>query len=261
MNFRFLKYDLDDLAQNSQIRNPEFEMSSRAKQTAFPLRAIRYWWVGQALSLEMADKPNATIVDMGAGNGQMRRYVAGSPSINRRGVNIDSQNWIGLDHNYENQFSSAGYQQAIECDFDEPLPLASGTADALICIHVMEHLPRPQFSMSEIARVLAPGGIFFGGSPTAPPFVSTILHRWLRRKMQEGTTGPNGHINSFSPGDWKRLVLNAGLQPVFMSGSHLMRLSGSAIENSRIWAQVNLFWGGLFPSLGSEIYIQAKKPA
>ena len=155
----------------------------------------------------------------------------------------------------------AGYQQAIECDFDEPLPLASGTADALICIHVMEHLPRPQFSMSEIARVLAPGGIFFGGSPTAPPFVSTILHRWLRRKMQEGTTGPNGHINSFSPGDWKRLVLNAGLQPVFMSGSHLMRLSGSAIENSRIWAQVNLFWGGLFPSLGSEIYIQAKKPA
>lgn len=259
MDFRFLKYDLDDLAQNRRIREPEFHMSLSAKKTAYPIRAIRYWWVGQAMSRELSNRPNATIVDMGAGNGEMRRYCAGSRSIGKHYFN--SQRWIGLDKRFHEEFSSAGYQQVIECDFDKPLPLESGSVDVLICIHVMEHLPRPEFSMSEIARVLALGGIFYGGSPTAPAPLSNIFHRWLRRKMQNGTTGPNGHINSFSPGDWKTLVANAGLKLDFLSGSHLMRLSGAAIENYKIWVQLNLFWGGLFPSLGSEVYIQAYKEA
>jgi hypothetical protein len=38
-----------------------------------------------------------------------------------------------------------------------------------------------------------------------------------------------------------------------------MRLSGAALENSQSWAKLNLFWGGLFPSLGSEVYLQARK--
>jgi SAM-dependent methyltransferase len=136
--------------------------------------------------------------------------------------------------------------------------LESGSVDALICIHVMEHLLHPQFTMSEIARVLAPGGIFLGGSPVAPAAVSFLLHRWLRDKKRRGTTGPNGHINSFCPGDWKNLVSNSGLKLDFLSGSHFMRLSGAAIENSKIWAKLNLAWGGV-PSLGSEVYLQAHK--
>lgn len=261
MNFQFLKFDLDDLAQNTQIKKPEFQMSSKAKRTAYPLRAIRYWWVAQAMARELANRPQAIIVDMGACNGQMRRYCAGSKSLTASKCDFNSQQWIGLDMKFQEDFSSAGYQQAIECNFDKPLPLASGSVDALICIHVMEHLPRPEFSISEIARVLAPGGIFYGGSPTAPAPVSYLLHRWLRHKMKNGTTGSNGHINSFSPGDWKNLVADAGLQLGYLSGSHLMRLSGAAIENQKLWARLNLFWGGLFPSLGSEVYLQAYKEA
>jgi SAM-dependent methyltransferase len=260
MNFRFMSYPLDDLAQNALTREPEFQMSSAAKRTAYPLRAIRYWWVAQALARELNRKPNATIVDMGAGHGQMRRYCAGSMRLIAPAYPFDSQQWIGLDKLRQEGISGAGYARVVECDFDEPLPLESGSVDALICIHVMEHLPRPEFSMAEIARVLAPGGIFCGGAPTAPAPVSYFLHRHLRSKMRHGTTGPNGHINSLSPGDWRRLVAKAGLQLDFLCGSHLMRLSGAALENSRLWARLNLFWGGLFPSLGSELYLMARKP-
>jgi SAM-dependent methyltransferase len=261
MNFRFLSYELNDLAQNSQIRLPEFYMSAAAKKTAYPIRAIRYWWVCQALSHKLIDKPDATIVDMGAGHGQMRRYCAGSMPCLSPEYPFGSQHWIGLDKAPQAELSTAGYDQIVECDFDKPLPLQSSSADALICIHVMEHLPRPEFTMSEIARVLAPGGIFCSGSPTAPGPFSFLFHRWLRYKMRSGSTGPNGHINSFSPNDWKRLVANAGLKLDFLSGSHLMRLSGSSVENSKTWAKLNLFWGGLFPSLGSEVYLQAHKEA
>jgi len=259
MNFRFLSYRLDDLAQNVQIRKPDFQMSASAKATSYPIRAIRYWWVAQALSRELINKPNATIVDMGAGHGQMRSYCAGSMSCISPEYPFDSQQWIALDKVCAAGSSLANYSRIVECDFDNPLPLEANSVDALICIHVMEHLPRPEFSVSEIARVLAPGGIFLGGSPVAPAPVSFFLHRWLRDKRRNGTTGPNGHINSFCPGDWKNLVSNAGLKLDFLSGSHFMRLSGSAIENSQTWAKLNLFWGGLFPSLGSEVYLQAHK--
>ncbi len=261
MNFRFLSYRLDDLAENTQIRQPEFQITARAKQTTYPIRAIRYWWVAQTLSRELIHKPNATIVDMGAGHGQMRRYSAGSMKFITPGYPFDSQQWIGLDKAPQPEVSSAGYSRIIECDFDRTLPLETGSVDALICIHVMEHLPRPKFSIAEIARVLAPGGVFVGGSPTAPAPVSFFLHRWLQRKMRNGTTGENGHINSLSPGDWKHLVTGAGLKLDFISGSHLMRLSGSPLENSKAWARLNLFWGGLFPSLGSEVYLLARKGA
>jgi SAM-dependent methyltransferase len=198
---------------------------------------------------------------MGAGCGQMRRYSAGSLPFLSPEYPFDSQHWIGMDKVCQEELSTAGYERVIECDFDKRLPLEDGSVDALVCIHVMEHLPRPEFSISEIARVLAPGGIFCGGSPTAPAPVSYFIHRRLRSKMREGTTGPNGHINSFSPADWKSLVSDAGLSIDFITGSHLMRLSGAALENSRAWAKLNLLWGGLFPSLGSEVYLQARKKA
>jgi SAM-dependent methyltransferase len=259
MDFTFLHYELDDLAQNAQIRDANFHMSQRAKRTTYPIRGIRYWWVAHALSRMLVNKQDATIVDMGGERGQMRRYCAGSmPHISPK-YPFDSQQWIGLDKGCQEGLFTAGYNRIIECDFDTPLPLESGSVDALVCIHVMEHLPRPKFTMLEIARVLAPGGIFLGGSPTAPEPVSTILHRHLRRKMRNGTTGPNGHINSLSPRDWRRLVLNAGMSLEVLSGSHLMRLSGNALENYKIWVKLNLLWGGMFPSLGSEIYVQAHK--
>lgn len=259
MNFRFLSYSLDDLAQNAEVRHADFGIASRAKTTRYPIRAFRYWFVCHALIAELRGKPDAVVVDMGAERGQMRRYCAGAFRYLAPDYPIESQTWIGLDKCPQPALATAHYRRIVECDFDRTLPLESGSVDALICIHVMEHLPRPDFAMSEIARVLAPGGIFCGGSPTAPEPVSSLLHQHLRHKMQNGTTGRNGHINSHSPHDWKKLVGKAGLKLEFISGSHLMRLSGSPIENSRTWARLNLLWGGIFPGLGSEVYLVARK--
>lgn len=260
MGLRFLSYSLDDLALNNQIRLPEFGMSARAKATRYPIRALRYWFVCQVLVRELAHKSDATIVDMGAEHGQMRRYCAGSLPHLSPSYPFASQQWIGLDKICHDSVAAAGYRKVINCDFDRPLPIPTASVDALIFIHVLEHLPRPEFSLSEIARVLAPGGILCAGSPTAPEPVSTLLHYWLRRKMRTGRTGPNGHINSHSPQNWRNLISNAGLELDFVSGSHLMRLSGAPFENFRTWTKLNLFWGGLFPSLGSEIYLVARKP-
>lgn len=60
------------------------------------------------------------------------------------------------------------------------------------------------------------------------------------------------------PRRWLRLIAAAGMQVEFLTGSHLMRLSGNPLENSLLWIRFNQLWGALFPSLGSEVYLQAR---
>lgn len=43
-------------------------------------------------------------------------------------------------------------------DFDRALPFADGTADFVICSHVIEHVADPFGMLDEIRRVLRPGG-------------------------------------------------------------------------------------------------------
>ena len=68
-----------------------------------------------------------------------------------------------------------------------------------------------------------------------------------------------GHINALDPGRWRRLLNEAGLEIETLSGSHLCRWSGSPLENYRWWFKVNLLWGALFPSLGLDLYVVARK--
>lgn len=45
------------------------------------------------------------------------------------------------------------------------LPLATGSADAVVASHLLEHLPDPGSAIREVRRVLRPGGIFLGVVP------------------------------------------------------------------------------------------------
>jgi predicted SAM-dependent methyltransferase len=45
------------------------------------------------------------------------------------------------------------------CDLAQGLPLASGSVDEVICVHVLEHINDLKAIMKEIHRVLKPGGI------------------------------------------------------------------------------------------------------
>jgi hypothetical protein len=108
--------------------------------------------------------------------------------------------------------------------------------------------------------VLKRGGVLLAGSPVVPEPFSRLAHRWLRRKMNLGTTGPNGHINCFSVRDWELLIRQSGLAPELVTGTHFMRASGMWVENFAFWAKLNLAWGALWPALGSELFLMARKP-
>jgi SAM-dependent methyltransferase len=70
------------------------------------------------------------------------------------------------------------------------LPLASSSVDAAISWDVLEHLPRPEAALAELARVVRPGGVVVIGLPhvlslkgLVTRFTPWRVHVWVYRHV------------------------------------------------------------------------------
>ncbi|HEX5356545.1 MAG TPA: methyltransferase domain-containing protein [Aquabacterium sp.] len=56
----------------------------------------------------------------------------------------------------------------------EDLPFEDNSLDLIICNHILEHVHHPEVALSEIHRVLRPGGIVIAQTPYAPGLKHTL---------------------------------------------------------------------------------------
>jgi len=250
--FAFLRWPVDSMRDRVAATRQDFLINRQAVRTAYPLRAVRYWWVLCALQDELrARRKPLTIADVGCSKGNTKLFVGDMPHTK----------WIGLDWSANRGLlTRCGYHDVHSCNFDQPLPLADHSVDVVIFLHVIEHLPRPEVTMRELSRILRPGGILLAGSPVAPRWAARYRQRHLRRELDEGVRKAGKHINSLDPGHWCHLVSQAQLETEVMTGTCLVRWSGFSLENHAWWLRLNQVWGALFPSLGNELYVAARKP-
>ena len=73
------------------------------------------------------------------------------------------------------------------------------------------------------------------------------------------TAKPNGHVSVLSPERIELFAEQEDLRLCFLSGAYFTRNTGKAIENYRLWLRLNLAFGALFPSLGSEVYFALQR--
>lgn len=250
--FRFLSEPLTTITDNEEIRKPDFPFSELLKQTKYPVRALRYWWMHCVIQDEVKHRhAPVTIVDVGCDTGIIKRFVP--PVKNSR--------WIGLDIiTTRKGLEVAGYEEILQCDFDEGLPLPDSSVDIVICSHVLEHLPRPEFTMGELARILKPGGMLLVGVPIAPKFIARLREKQFQKQLASGKRKMGQHIQMFWIKRLKKLVEDKGLKFEFSAGTALMRKKGSRLENYALWIRFNQIWAALFPSLGQELCVQIRKP-
>lgn len=77
----------------------------------------------------------------------------------------------------------------VELDPDAPFPLDDASFDLVLCAETVEHVRDVQLLLSEIRRVLRPGGELALTTPAAPPLVrpgeplSPHLRRFTRRSL------------------------------------------------------------------------------
>lgn len=113
---------------------------------------------------------SGTVLEIGAGRGRnLPRYS--------RGVR-----WIGLEpdekrcHHLQNLAASSGHHEPVLCAGAEAIPLPDNSVDAVVSTVVLCSVDQPSQVLTEVQRVLRPGGVFvFFEHVIAPPGT------WLRR--------------------------------------------------------------------------------
>jgi SAM-dependent methyltransferase len=249
--FRFTKWPLTILEESTELRKKDFEIPEEAKSRKYPVRALRYWWLHCAVQEEIRRiQGPLSIADIGCGPGLLKRFFP----------EIDGAYWIGLDINVDSErLKTAGYEELHCCDFNDPLPLQNSTADIVICSHVLEHVPRPRFTMGELSRILKPEGLMLIGVPVAPKVIAHVREWQFARQFEAGTRKKGHHMHSFWPKRICGMAENLELQIEFVSGTYLLRHKGLFLEDHRFWIRINQIWGALFPSLAQELCIQLRK--
>lgn len=115
---------------------------------------------------------DGVVLDVGCAEGRPRRYLPASVT------------YIGLDH-----FSTAtdwyGTRPDIFGDAQD-LPFLDSTINHALFLDVIEHLPEPERSLSELNRVLKPGGSLTLQVPFLYPLHDEPLdfHRWTRHGLR-----------------------------------------------------------------------------
>lgn len=221
--------------------------------TRYPIKYLRYWFVRNFLEFEARrlGRP-LNVLEVGVDRGQMLAFM-GHPLERARVVGT----WTAIDvAPNEPWLRNLGYTDVVRLNVDRGAdPSLVRRYDAMIFLHVLEHLETPESTLRAFAKYLPKDGIVVGGSPTMPSAVADLgYERRLRRKAK-----PFGHVSVISPERIERFAESEGMSLDFLSGAYFARKQGAWIENSPLWLRFNIAFGALLPSLGSEVYFKLTK--
>lgn len=220
--------------------------------TMYPFRYARYWFMYHYLEeLYSRTQRPLRVCEVGVHNGQMLAFMGGTPNGDGRLELPDRvADWTAVDVNInEEKLRRYGYTATTCCNVETAWDPEPGRYDAIVFLHVLEHLLQPEHTLRTAAQALQPGGCLIGGAPAMPD--------WLARRYEprlRTNAGKHGHVSAFSPARIRRAAGNLGMHLDHISGAFAVRMSGRAIENNALWLRMNLAFGAGFPSLGSEVY-------
>ena len=104
-------------------------------------------WVGK----------NRKVLDMGCRDGILTRHFIDQNEVT--GLDIDKLALKACKKNLN--------IETIWADFSLQIPLPTSSFDVVIAGEVIEHLPYPEITVSEVSRILKPEGLFIGSVPNS----------------------------------------------------------------------------------------------
>lgn len=245
-----LHWDISFLAGNHLLRTRRFGIPSEAKQVRYPIRLLRYWFGYQLVRDESVriQRP-INVAEIGVHTGQMLQFYQACPDP------PPLARWTAYDAVIlAEKLKKAGYEEWKEANLEsEDFQIDPGY-DAVILLHILEHLFEPENAVQRITRHLQTGAMIIGGFPVVPHALVGMRQRTVRR-----TAAPMGHVSIFSPRRVREMAIAAGCEVDFLAGAYFLRSKGSPLENSALWMRWNLLWGALFPGWPGEIYWRMRK--
>jgi SAM-dependent methyltransferase len=236
------------------------------KLTRFPIRYLRYWFGRLALTeLRARLKRPLRVLEVGIDRGQQLAFMGGRRIGDGKFELPDViERWDGLDVQIDPRILRRySYTDHFQVDVEGPFDLGERRYDAIILLHVLEHLCDPETAVRRLRRWIAPGGVIMGGSPTMPDALAGPWERWLRHKHADKMHDVriHKHLSVMTPNRIRGFADGEGMAIDLLTGAYFLRWSGSTAENSALWLRANLLWGSLFPALAGEVYFALRQQA
>ncbi len=184
---------LGTLRRMHRLRNSALscDYDNRAFDSIIPLQ--RYWQRKRFKVITgFADSAKLTL-DIGCGSSRIARSM---PRL------------IGLDINLR-ALRYLRRQGVLVASGDiRRLPFRDGEFEQVICSEVIEHLPREVMDFSELARVVAPGGVLIVGTPDYAKWLWRLLEKIYNIVLPQahGT----GHVSQFTAASLRKILDDVG---------------------------------------------------
>jgi ubiquinone/menaquinone biosynthesis C-methylase UbiE len=147
----------------------------------------------------------------------VKKYAAGTPMLDAgcgTGLNLASlpEGSVGIDLNPRNlaliRQRLPGHM-VVEGDI-EAMPFPDDSFGTVVCTEVLEHVPYPKTALSEIRRVLRPGGVLIGSVPAR----SAI---WKLRFLSSTCPGDEPFHNEYVPGEVREMLSDFDVRRIWYS--------------------------------------------
>ncbi len=216
----------------------------------------QYWWSNRyyARLARRYGPPQGRVLEIGCGLGHLLTWLAdryqvyGSDinawALSQARQNVPGGNFAMLSAEDLSAFLSESFQ-------------------IVIAKHVVEHLPHPEKAISEMGRVLAPGGVLLLATPN--------LDSPMRKRKKENWVGYKDptHISLKTPSDWLGCIRQQGLQirRVFSDGfwdapylTWLPAKLQKLVFGAPGGLQAVMGWSIIPLRMGESLIVLAKKP-
>ena len=169
------------------------------------------------------------LLDMGCGEGRHSIGALLETSANIVGLDL-SLNDLNIAKSRLGDFDTENLET--HCTFGvgniTDIPLEDSSLDAVICSEVLEHVESPKESITEMIRVLKPGGII---ALSVPRYLPELIC-W--KLSTEYSQTPGGHVRIFKQSQLKSLATDNGLEYQSFHWAH-------GLHSPYWWLQC-LFW-------------------
>lgn len=256
MAMKQLSWDVEFLKNNPVFQDGNYGIPPEVKRINYPIRLVRYWFMYHFLRVDTARKGRPLdVCEIGVDVGQMLGFM--HAAAQRGGEKVDVASWDAVDAIIRKEIlEPVGYNHFYKVDLDSDEFELDREYDAMILLHVLEHLYRPEALISKLVPNLRPGGMLIGGFPSTPELFAQAREEQIRPGARK-----YGHVSVFSPKRVRDMAKANGLEVEFFTGAFFMRKKGFFLENSKLWFRFNLWFGALFPSWPGETYWVLRKPA
>ena len=175
--------------------------------------------------------PGDLVLDIGCGEGRHSLGLYVDREVNAIGIDLSTED-LKIAKSRIKDFTVTDTNKS-SCAFGvgdiQSLPFKDNAYDAVICSEVLEHLESLDNAVSEIVRVLKPGGVL---AVSVPRFIPELIC-W--KLSSEYSKTPGGHLRIFRQKNLKQLILKESVSYTSFHWAHAL--------HSPYWWLKCVFWG------------------